>query len=632
VHWGRHPPWAATTSIPVRPSPVGAEPDRKRLLRLVERETAIRQTPFALLTAREDALLGCGAGVKTTSFRRQSRAIRELLSRINHHPKTLGAFVALLAYSVTSFLILPRGADLLTGHFILGAPPDPSQYTWSLNWWPYAISHGLNPFLTRFVWAPQGFNLAWDATIPSLALISWPLTAVAGPVVAFNVLMVLAPIAAALSAYYLCYELTGNLAAATLGGWLFGFSSYEISQSQSHLNLNFTAVIPLVVWLAVLRFRGRLGRRTFIVCTSLLLTAEFGISIEVDATAALFAGGTLLSAALLVPESRTRIRVMSVEVLLAYAGAALLCAPYLWYLILGSDQQTSVIHSPLIYSTDLVNFFIPTPVTALGGSLALPIAANFSGNFGEDGAYLGLPLLLIVGLFAAIHHRGRWAPVVLTVIGAAAVATLGPRLHVLGGLGIPLPWELATKLPILRAALPARLTLYLALGRAVVAAMWAASARPRRLSVYVLAVFAVVMLWPASRPVLAVRPPLWISSHAYTKLFRQGATLVLLPYGDLGDSMLLQTMSGMYFRMAGGYTTATPKSFSDLPAVRMFFGAPLSREYGSAILEFCRTHRVVAIVVDRSLAPQWQGRLTALGWRQQSVGGTSIFSVPPRRS
>jgi len=495
-----------------------------------------------------------------------------------------------------------------------------------------AISHRLNPFLTKFVWSPQGFNLAWAATIPSLALISWPLTAVAGPVVAFNVLMVLAPIAAAMAAYYLCYELTSNVAAATLGGWLFGFSSYEISQSQAHLNLNFTAVIPLVVWLAVLRFRGRIRRRTFVIWTCLLLAFEFGISIEVDATAALFAGGTLLSAALLVPESRTRITALAAEVLLAYAGSALLCAPYLWDLILGADQQSSVIHSPLIYSTDLVNFLIPTPVTALGGSLALPIAAHFGGNFGEDSAYLDIPLLLIVGLFAATHRRDRWAQVVLTVIGGAVVATLGPRLRILGGIGIPLPWELATKPPILRAALPARLALYRAFGCAVVAAIWAAAARPRRLSAAVLAVLAVVMLWPAARPVLAVRPPLWISSHAYTKLFRQHAPLVLLPYGDLGDSMLLQTMSGMYIRRAGGYTTVTPKSFADLPAVRMFFGAPLRQAYGSTILKYCRAHQVVAIVVDRSLAPQWPTRLAALGWRQQSVGGRSIFWVPPRRT
>src|SRR5580700_115964 len=32
---------------------------------------------------------------------------------------------------------------------------DPNFYTWSLRWWPYAVSHGLNPLFSRQIGAPS---------------------------------------------------------------------------------------------------------------------------------------------------------------------------------------------------------------------------------------------------------------------------------------------------------------------------------------------------------------------------------------------------------------------------------------------------------------------------------------------
>src|SRR6266851_5173326 len=103
----------------------------------------------------------------------------------NTHPRLM-AVLAFALYQVIAIIFFGR---LLLGHFgslIAGQSSDPGLYIWFLEWWLYAVSHHLNPFLTRLVWAPVGFNVAWSTSIPLLSLITAPVTVSMGPVVAFN--------------------------------------------------------------------------------------------------------------------------------------------------------------------------------------------------------------------------------------------------------------------------------------------------------------------------------------------------------------------------------------------------------------------------------------------------------------
>src|SRR3984957_19614103 len=100
----------------------------------------------------------------------------------------LGGFAIYLGLS---FLFFGRA---LTGNFsgrFIGREADPSVMMWLLGWWPYALSHHLNPFLTDYVWAPVGFNFAWMTSIPLPALLSAPLTHWWGIVPAYNILAIL---------------------------------------------------------------------------------------------------------------------------------------------------------------------------------------------------------------------------------------------------------------------------------------------------------------------------------------------------------------------------------------------------------------------------------------------------------
>ena len=145
----------------------------------------------------------------------------------------------------------------------LNPASDYQVMTWSLKWWPYAVGHGLNPLRTQLLWPPEGFSTLWMTTIPALSLLGLPLTLTAGPLVAYNVLMLAAPILAAGAGYLLCRELTGRTAPALIGGLLFGLSPDMLGHMLSqHLDLTFVCPLPLLALLVADRRRKRTpGRR-----------------------------------------------------------------------------------------------------------------------------------------------------------------------------------------------------------------------------------------------------------------------------------------------------------------------------------------------------------------------------------
>src|SRR5437660_11058381 len=56
--------------------------------------------------------------------------------------------------------------------------------TWSLEWWPWAVGHGVDLLRTQLLWPPEGFSTLWMATISALALFEVPVPVPAGPLAA----------------------------------------------------------------------------------------------------------------------------------------------------------------------------------------------------------------------------------------------------------------------------------------------------------------------------------------------------------------------------------------------------------------------------------------------------------------
>lgn len=82
--------------------------------------------------------------------------------------------LALILYLIVSLLYFGTARNY--SHRYLGIGPGPTAYIWSLNWWPWAITHGLNPFVSYYIWYPQGFNMTWATSVPAAAMLMLPLT------------------------------------------------------------------------------------------------------------------------------------------------------------------------------------------------------------------------------------------------------------------------------------------------------------------------------------------------------------------------------------------------------------------------------------------------------------------------
>ena len=550
---------------------------------------------------------------------------------------------ALLLYLGFSALLFARAAAPHFTTIYLGRGIDQAFFIWCLVWWPYAIAHHLNPFISKLIFAPAGFNLTWSTSIPLLSLLALPLTATVGPIATFNLLCVACPALTAWTAFLLCHSLTKRFGPSLLGGYIFGFSSYMLAQIfGGHLNLLAAFLIPLVVYLVLARLEGRIGLRTFTLGLLGLATAQFLITTEILATMTVF-GALALAAAWATGERdlRRRIAELAAPIFLAYLGTAILVSPYLYYLFAGF--RTTPIYSPSWHSADLLNFLVPTRTVALGSAIGLfrRVAASFTSDAAEQAAYVGLPLLAIAVWFTLESRRTLEARLLGLMLMVTAVAAMGPRLHAAGNSYFKLPWSLLHRAPFIDQALPLRFTVYLFLTLAVLAAMWLAEPRHRPSTRAIAAALVFVSLFPEPSARIWAEPnsvapaPGFFTTGMYRRYLAPGEIVATLPYawGEADACMLWQALSGMYFRLAGGYPPLSPASFLRWPIVRSANQLATIPDPADQWKAFAANHQVTAVLRGNtpmpSDFPSIDPIVAALGAPAVAAGGITLYRVPP---
>src|SRR4051794_16431735 len=136
--------------------------------------------------------------------------------------RMLAGVGVLAAYVLLAFAAFGLRLVLTPGSQYVGSGDDPQIFIWSLAWWPHAVLHGQNPYVTAALWAPAGINLAWATSVPALAVALAPLTLGLSSFGAYNTAAVLAPALAAWSCFLLCRRATGAPWPSFAGGLLFG--------------------------------------------------------------------------------------------------------------------------------------------------------------------------------------------------------------------------------------------------------------------------------------------------------------------------------------------------------------------------------------------------------------------------
>jgi hypothetical protein len=476
-----------------------------------------------------------------------------------------------------------------------GGDGDPAIFIWFLRWVPFALEHGHDLLVTHHLNYPDGVNLMWNTSLPLPGLLLAPITTIWGPVLSFNLLLVLAYGLSAWCAYLAIRRFAPGHLAAGVGGLLYGFSPAIRVQSH-HLHMSLSFLVPLML-LALHEVLVRQRRSPWLVGAGLGLMAGCQLLIGEELLAMTALLGFAMFLLVVLPNLR-RLRERWAYAAKAFGVALLLVSTIIvWPLsvqfagpqrIHGDIQKTN-------YSNDVQGFILPGWPQALTHDGPADLVEGFAGG---NSAYLGLPLLLVLVVLGVRWRASGVVRVGLALMAVTAVLSLGPTL-LIGGrdTGIPLPWAFFENLPLLPSLIPARLAQLTALFAGLLVAVfldavWRGGGW-RRPAAAVVAVLVLLPLWPASTvPAEKVVTPAFFSGPAVRTLPRDGVTLVLpWPYRRVAMPMVWQSEAGMWFRMPGGYFIgpqrdseqprfdAVPSSAS-MTFARIFSGVPPPRLTG----------------------------------------------------
>ena len=579
-------------------------------------------------------------------------------------PSGIVILVYLLIGTAAFWPVLPEISERL-----FSVDADFTQSVWFLDWVPYALAHGLNPFLSNAMFVPTGVNLAQNTSSPLLGLITAPFAPVLNPLLRANLLMVLSMPISATAAFVVLRKWKVWGPAAALGGLIYGFSPYMVGQGTGHVELIFAPVPPFIA-LTVVSILQRSGSpRRLGIQLGLLIVAQYFISPEVLATVVIFIIAAVACVAITRPSSvAAATRSASEPLGIALVLVVVLLGYPVWMMFAGPQHFAGSLPMTNGYHNDLLNFLVPGPDQKVSlGTRSLGVRLDSSSNPTESGGYLGVPLLIITGILAWHSRRSPRMQLTAVLLLGAALLSLGPHLSVAGHLtGFPLPFVVLDHLPVVDDILPSRicfevdalLAALIAFGlddlrRPAARGNWYGITRQRWAGAAfvgtILAVLVVTQLpqWPYVAPSASVLP-----ADLRHDIPAGDPVAITYPYATIFNMqpMLWQAEGDFDFRLLGGYAyhpgagggpLAAP-SVMKPPGLQQFLAGQSAGSSGGlfgpallvnpALVATTRTtlsdYHVRLVIVDRSVTgsgPVMELFSDALGPPALTAGGFSVW-------
>lgn len=325
---------------------------------------------------------------------------------------------------------------------LLGYAGDNYQHAWFLWHFARAVTHGQNPFYTHLIFYPHRVNLAWSTTDPLAGILALPLSVIFGPVLSYNISLILQLALAAFCARLLCLRVCGNEVAALVGGICFGFSPLLLAQALGHLSLVTAFPIPLYVLALdrILRGNDPSWKDGLFLGFALLLTAlgHYNYTVfcilltPVIIAVDLFREGVGLLRRIWVPLS---------------CAAVTFLVSFSPFLIMLLGNRSSVPQSRPTdhldqFSADVLGFAVPSWNDTFLGHFARNLDSKlFVAGF-EGTVYIG-PVILLLACIGIWKGRAKYPLWTARSVAAAIVfylLSLGPHLRIWGRqLSIPGP-------------------------------------------------------------------------------------------------------------------------------------------------------------------------------------------------
>lgn len=489
---------------------------------------------------------------------------------------------------------------------------DTWQNMWNMWWLRQALLSASQPYFTPYLYYPHGASLLLQTLNSINFLISLPIHALFGLIVAYNFVVLFSLTMSGYTTYLLARAVLADTdqgvgarrRAALLAGVIFANSGYLLSQVLgSHTHMLAAWPLPLAV-LALRRAAAApsMGRVT-------LAGGLMALTVLSDWQYLLFTliwSAWYACALLLVPprapaapapvvgqggapwwrRARDRLFASGAPAVSAATGLALLLVLPLavptarFSARVPTAETEGGVNFRLEHSADLADFFIPSQIHPFLGRLAEQLQAyKAETHIQNKTVYLGVVSLVLAGF----GLRGRSGRFWLLSAVLFAILAMGPQVQIFGWFtGIPLPGALLYELPLVRISrYPLRFAVFAVLALAILAALGAErlfvalerhARRPRwAANLALVGLVGLVALENLTTPFPLVRvyiPPL------YAALGRDPEQYAILEspfyYNTSPVYMLYQVAHGKY--LVGGYTSRRlPYPLVDqIPTIRMF--------------------------------------------------------------
>jgi len=469
---------------------------------------------------------------------------------------------------------------------------DADLESWFLGVVAHGLANGNLSFSTTLANHPYGVNLLDNTSIIALGILSAPLTLAFGAIFSFNFLISASLVLSALSAYALIRRFSAFYPVALIGGLIYGFSQYMVTESSdAHLHLSFAALYPLFFLLlhdALVRCPTRYIRNGLYL--ALIIIAQYFISSEMLFALLVVTVGVLIVVAA-VGRNQLRERIVSFvkSSFIALGGAIVVLAYPIWF----SMKGTGHIVGPIMpvsqaYRADVAGLVLPDSVLRFHlSSHLLSVAQNFANGPAENGSYLGIPLLVV--LVAGIIFLWRRPMVLVLAIGGAwaFLFSLGGALNLyktpqIGNANqaigrIPLPERIFDRIGTLHNMIPARFSVFVDLAAAVLLAIvienlalyLARRLHNKRSSLIGAGVATLVALiaWLPLIPVFPLESAATVGAPAYftasgVKAIAPTSVTMLFPYpsANAPQAQAWDSLTGDRFAMLGGYFLVPEKN------------------------------------------------------------------------
>jgi hypothetical protein len=433
----------------------------------------------------------------------------------------------------------PLAARLDTAVSDLG---DPLLNAWIIDWDCYALTHAPLHIFDAPIFYPSKYPLAYSENLIGIAIVVLPFH-LAGlpPLAVYNIAILLGFAISAYAGYLLARVATGKTAASAIAGLLYGFVPYKLGHL-AHVQIIWS-VGPALLLAALLLYRRRssTGRAA-------LVAIAFAASAIINIYLFLFGAVTLALTLVLIAIAERRGRRFWLTLFIALAIASIVVLPVLMpYAIVakeydmrrGDGETLGASATPadwLVASTNSATYgkvladawhhnerelfpgVLLVVLTIVGFARRAPIPNTYKITWRRARWLDALIVLLAAVTIVSLFVHSSTLPMMLLVIAIAArlplrdliarsrfpielwIAALWIVIGVIGSLGLHAFFHsfLFHDIPGFRATrAPARWALIAYSGLAAVAAF--ALARVRRRTLAVLALLAIVDIWPRIR-------------------------------------------------------------------------------------------------------------------------------------